>query len=100
MTPLDAPTIAMLRRLRSRKTPRDRPQLWLALVLAAVLHALFVVVIWREMSPPLPAATAVHARIDDVLQVRFIARAKPAPRKPPPPAASSPPTAPPPVPRV
>jgi hypothetical protein len=86
LTPLDGPTLAVLRQLRWRKSPPDRRQLWLALVVAALLHVLFIWVTWQEMRPP-PAPAAVHVQPSAVMQVRFIARAAPAIVEPPPPPA-------------
>jgi hypothetical protein len=63
----------------------------LPLVLAALLHVLFVLAIWHEMQAP-PIATVVHVRLDDMLQVRFIESAPTVAVQPPP--ALSPPPAP------
>ena len=60
----------------------------LALVVAMLLHVLFVLVIWGEMRP-LPVATP-HARPEEVLQVRFITPAQ-APAVQPPPPLTPPP---------
>jgi hypothetical protein len=84
LTPLDGPTLAVLRQLRWRKSPPDRRQLWLALVVAALLHVLFIWVTWQEMRPP-PAPAAVHVQRAEVMQVRFIERAVPTDVEPPPP---------------
>jgi len=83
LTPLDGPTLAVLRQLRWRKSPpHDRRLLWLALAVAALLHVLFVWVIWKEMQPR-PVPTVVHMRLDE-MQVRFITRAPPTVVQPPP----------------
>jgi hypothetical protein len=86
LTPLDGPTLAVLRQLRWRKSPPDHRQLWLALVVAALLHVLFVWVTWQEMRPP-PSPPVAHVQRNEVLQIRFIARAAPAAVEPPPPPA-------------
>jgi hypothetical protein len=78
--------LAVLRQLRWRKSPPDRRLLWLALVVAALLHVLFVWVTWLEMRPPLSPPVA-HVQRNEVLQIRFIARAAPTAVEPPPPPA-------------
>jgi hypothetical protein len=87
LTPLDASTRALLRQMHWRKSPRDRRQVWPALVVAVLLHALFVMVIWHAMRPAL-LADAVHVRHEEAMQIRFI-ESTPAPGAPPPPAAPS-----------
>ena len=74
LSPLDGAARALLRQRRWREPRHERRQHWLALVVAGLLHALFVLVIWQQMRPP-TIRTAVHAQADDVLQVRFITRA-------------------------
>ena len=76
--------MAALRQLRWRKSPPDHRQGWLALLVAALLHVLFVCVTWQEMRPP-PAPPVVHAQRYEELQVRFIERAPPPVAEPPPP---------------
>jgi hypothetical protein len=76
-----------------RKSPRDRRQVWLGLIVAVLLHALFIVVIWREMRPPLIADTS-RAPVEEALQVRFISFT-PTPAAPPPQTPPPPPTLPP-----
>ncbi|WP_254063292.1 hypothetical protein [Rhodanobacter sp. L36] len=95
LTPLDASTRALLRQMHWRKSPRDRRQVWLGLIVAVLLHAVFIVVIWREMRPPLIAGTS-HAPVEEALQVRFISftptPSAPIPQTPPqPPSPSLPP---------
>ncbi|WP_424681364.1 hypothetical protein [Frateuria sp. YIM B11624] len=53
------------------------------------LHVLFGAVAWWEMRPR-PAREVVHVRLDDALQVRFIARSRPAAPAPPPSMPSPP----------
>ncbi|MDE3072558.1 MAG: hypothetical protein KGJ63_07455 [Pseudomonadota bacterium] len=91
--PLDAATRAMLWQLRGRKSPSDRRQWWLVLPAVVLLHGLFMLLVWHEMRPPAAAPTVVHLRLDQSLQLRFVASApaatvRPAPamRPPPPPA--------------
>jgi hypothetical protein len=79
----------LLRQLRWRKSPRDRRQLWLAALVAVILHAVFIVVMWREMRPPV-IADVVHVRLDQVMQMRFIEASVPTAAAPPPPAAPLP----------
>ena len=62
----------MLRQRRWREPRYDRRQRWLALVVAVLLHALFVVAIWYGMRPRPTPTLAPPA--EEVLQVRFIAR--------------------------
>ena len=93
MTPLDGPTLAKLRQMRWRSPPRHPRRTWLAMIVAVLLHALFVVAIWHIMRPPPSRAVAEPA--EQVLQVRFISRAptasvKPPPAPPPPPPARRP----------
>ncbi|MGH8157818.1 MAG: hypothetical protein ACREPQ_06840 [Rhodanobacter sp.] len=83
LTPLDPPTQARLRQVRWREPWHERRWHVLALVVAMVLHVLFMLVIWGEMRP-LPVS-APPAQPEKVLQVRFIT-ATPAPVVQPPPA--------------
>ncbi|HUW53843.1 MAG TPA: hypothetical protein VMV99_10550 [Rhodanobacter sp.] len=92
--PLDAATRAMLWQLRGRKPPPDRRQWWLALTVVVLLHGLFMLLIWREMRPP-AVSSVVHLRLDESMQLRFVASApaatvKPAPAMRPPPAPPPP----------
>lgn len=77
----------MLRQRRWREPRRERRQHGLALLVAVLLHGLFVLVIWQQMRPRPPATVA--APQDEVLQVRFITHA-PASAPPPPPAMPAP----------
>ena len=77
-------------RRRGREPAPERRWQRLALVLAMLLHAVFVVAIWYAMRPP--AATALtQLQPDEVLQVRFITRTPNAPAAPPPRQAPPPP---------
>ncbi|MBQ4855202.1 hypothetical protein IMW82_11040 [Rhodanobacter sp. B2A1Ga4] len=78
-----------MRQRRWREPRHERRQHWLALVVAGLLHALFVLVIWQQMRPPMIQAT--HMQPDEVLQVRFITRAPATAAAPPPPATPAPP---------
>jgi len=84
LNPLDG--TALPRQWRRREPRRTRRLHWLALLLAALLHALFALVVWQQMRPPASRSVA-YAQADEVLQVRFITRAAPAAAAPPPPAA-------------
>ncbi|MEP6897960.1 MAG: hypothetical protein ABI870_05470 [Rhodanobacter sp.] len=99
LTPLDASTRALLRQMRWRKAPHDRRLLWLAFAVALLLHACFIVVVWREMRPPL-IVSVVRVQLDQAIQVRFIAPSQPAVAPPPPALASPPPSRPAPAPRA
>ncbi|MEY2116148.1 MULTISPECIES: hypothetical protein [Rhodanobacter] len=78
----------LLRPGRWRESWRDRRAHWLALLVAGLLHVLFVLVVWQQMRPPtIPAAAPAQA---EVLQVRFIMRASPTATAPPPPAPVAP----------
>ena len=90
LSPLDGAARALLRQRRWREPQHERRQRWLALVVAGLLHALFVLVIWQQMQPPTIRAT-VRTQADDVLQVRFITRAPDTAAAPPPPATPVPP---------
>jgi hypothetical protein len=88
LAPLDGSTQARLRQRRWREPRHERRQRWLAIVVALLLHALFVVAIWYGMRPrPTPMAVA---RTDEVLRIRFITRS-PIPVVEPPPAQERPP---------
>ena len=69
----------------SREPRGDRRQHWLALIVAGLLHLLFVMVLWYEMRPP-TVATVVDVQLDDVMRVRFIAAAPAKATQSPPPA--------------
>ncbi|MHB1271965.1 MAG: hypothetical protein ACYCZD_04200 [Rhodanobacter sp.] len=91
--PLDATTRALLRHRHGRKPPPDNRQRWLALTVVVLLHGLFMLLIWHEMRPP-AVSTVVHLRLDQSLQLRFVASVpaaavKPAPAMRPPPAPPS-----------
>lgn len=79
----------MLHELRWRKPPRDPRQLWLALVIALVLHVMFVAGLWYEMKPDAQTRQLIEVQLDQPIQVRFITHAPHAP--PPPPAVTPPP---------
>ncbi len=90
LVPFDASMHAMLRQLGWRRPPRNRRLLALALVAAVLLHVLFGVVLWRGMMPPASlGAAAAQAGGENVLEVRFITRAAPAPAAPAPPPMPS-----------
>ena len=91
---MDASTRAILQQWRQRGAPPERRLPGLALAVALLLHALFMLAIWHEMRPPVTAAASPQ-RQDDVLQVRFIASAPQAAKPPPPLPALPPPAAPP-----
>ncbi len=78
----------MSRRQPWRASRRERRQHWPALIVAVLLHGLFVLVIWQQMRPSLPVVAAT-APAQEVLQIRFITRAAstavPAPARPTPP---------------
>jgi hypothetical protein len=79
-------------RWRQRAAERDRRWHWLALIVAALLHAVFMLAIRYAMRPsPTLAPTGTTQR--EVLQVRLITRA-PARHIEPPPMAAPPPPAP------
>jgi hypothetical protein len=83
LTPLDGPTRALLQQMRWRKPPRDRRQLALALTVALLLHALFVLLIWHEIGVSAVPSVA-NVPVDNVMQVRFITHAKSSAAPPPP----------------
>ncbi len=71
-----------------REPAHDRRWHWPALIVAVLLHAVFMVAIWYGMRPP-PTAASTKVQPDEVLQVRFITRApttraEPPPMQPPP----------------
>ncbi|EIM02424.1 hypothetical protein RHOFW104T7_08865 [Rhodanobacter thiooxydans] len=80
----------MLRPGRRRGPWRDRRTHWLALLVAGLLHVLFVLVIWQQMRPPVIRAAPP---VQEVLQVRFILHASPTATPPPPPSPVAPPRA-------
>lgn len=73
-----------------RKTPRDPRQVWLALLVVVLLHALFALAIWHAMRPSLLARTT-YARHETAMQIRFIdsVPAPPQAEPPPPPVLPS-----------
>lgn len=71
MTPLDAPTRAMLRQRGWRLPARNRRQLGFALAVAFLLHGWFGWVIWQQMRPR-ALKPATSAPSDGMLQIRFI----------------------------
>jgi hypothetical protein len=103
LIPLDEPTRALLRQLRSRKASRDPRRLWLAMAAAILLHVLFGWVIWRQMLPaPVGLVAPQEQAQDQAIEIRFIPRSSPT-AAPPPPAVPVPPPlqkAPPPRPRA
>jgi hypothetical protein len=105
LTPLDASTRALLRRMRWRKLPRERRQVWPALIVALLLHALFALAIWHAMRPSL-RLEAKRAQHEVAMEIRFIEPLRAPPVATPPPALPTPPPpvvarrAPPPPPRV
>jgi hypothetical protein len=93
LAPIDAATIATLHAIGRRPPPRQRVLRVLAMAAAIILHILLVLVVRYEMEPRLPTGYAPVER-DDVLEVRFIEPARPAPppaEVPPPPVAEPPP---------
>jgi hypothetical protein len=93
LVPIDAATLAALHAIGRRQPPRDRVLRVLAMVVAIILHILLVMVVRYEMEPR-PIVGYVPVRRDDVLEVRFIEPARPAPAvaaAPPPPAVEPPP---------
>ena len=88
--PLDAATRAILWQLRGRKPPPDRRQWWLALTVVVLLHGLFMLLIWQEMRPS-TVSSVVHLRLDQSMQLRFVASAPAATVKPAPAMRPAPP---------
>jgi hypothetical protein len=85
----DAP-LGVPRSARPRERWRDyllQGRLWLVV---ALLHALFVLVLWQEMRPRLQQAPVVTAQ-QDALEIRFFSPRSPAAASPPPPALAPPP---------
>jgi hypothetical protein len=76
-------------RRRDDEPAHERQWRWLALVVAVLLHGVFMLAIWYGMRPP-PIAAPADLHADEVLQVRFIARA-PITRAAPPPMQAPPP---------
>lgn len=74
--------------MRWREPLQEQHWRVLALVVAMLLHVLFVLVIWGMMRPP--ASVPAQARPEQVLQVRFITNT-PATLPPPPPPLALPP---------
>ncbi|WP_426285488.1 hypothetical protein [Luteibacter sp. E-22] len=95
LQPIDAATLSALHAIGRRPPPRDRLRRVLAMVVALVLHVFIVMVVRYEMQPRLPAGFVPPVDRDDVLEVRFIEPARPAPPvadvPPPPPVAEPPP---------
>lgn len=89
LAPLDAASLALLRRLHWRASPREPRRLWTGLAFTLLLHLLLGALIVHELRPtPMPQVPATTA---SVLQVRLIERATPAtPAAPPPPPAPPP----------
>lgn len=69
--------------MRWREPWHERRWHVLALVVAMLLHVLFILVIWGEMHPP-PASAPPHARPEQVMEVRFITHQPAAVVQPPP----------------
>jgi hypothetical protein len=97
LAPMDASTRALLHELRWRKPPREGRRLWVALVIAVILHAFFGAFVWFQMKPrPLPP-TRIALRLDNALRVRLIPHVPTVPPPtldmpvPPPVATSKPP---------
>ena len=72
LTLLDDATLAKLRQMRWRAPPRHPRRRWLALIVALSLHAMFVAALWHLMQPA--PGRAMAQPVDEVLQVRLIAR--------------------------
>jgi hypothetical protein len=66
----------MLHQMRWRKAPRDHRHLWVALTIAALLHVLFLTVVWYEMKLGMPPhrPQLTLSPVDNAIQVRFITR--------------------------
>ncbi len=79
LQPIDAATLSALHAIGRRPPPRDRLRRVLAMVVALVLHVFIVMVVRYEMQPRLPAGFVPPVDRDDVLEVRFIEPARPAP---------------------
>ena len=78
---------ARLRRQRWREPTRGHRLAWLVLLLTALPHVVFTVMVWWAMRPPPVRPVERTAAATDVLEVRFIpAAAAPAAQAPPPPA--------------
>jgi len=86
-----APPLALAagRSRRWHEPRRERRQHWLALLFAALLHGVFVLVVWQQMRPRMIAPTT-SAPAQEALQIRFISSA-PARATPPAPALQAPP---------
>jgi hypothetical protein len=59
---------------RWHEPARERRQHWLALLLALLLHGVFVLVVWQQMRPRMIAPTT-RAPAQEALQIRFISSA-------------------------
>lgn len=94
LVPLDAATLVALHAIGRRQAPRDRVLRVLAMVAAIILHVFIVMLVRYEMQPRLISGFAPPLDRDDVLEVRFIEPARPAPPVvvvPPPPRVAEPP---------
>lgn len=76
--------MARLRQLRWREPPSGRRLAWLVLLVVALLHVVFAVMIWGAMHPPMLSREQRAAPVDGVLEVRFISSTAPPPQAPPP----------------
>ncbi|MGE7137993.1 hypothetical protein ACQKIE_10240 [Luteibacter sp. NPDC031894] len=93
LLPIDAATLAALHAIGRRPPPRERVLRVLAMVAALILHVFLVLVVRYEMQPRTPVGYVPPVDRDDVLEVRFIEPARPAPpvADVPPPAVEPPP---------
>lgn len=95
LVPLDAATLVALHAIGRRQAPRDRVLRVLAMVAAIILHVFIVMLVRYEMQPRPMAGFVPPVDRDEVLEVRFIEPARPAPPvadvPPPPPVAEPPP---------
>jgi hypothetical protein len=95
LVPLDAATLVALHAIGRRPQRRDRVLRILAMVVAIILHVFIVMLVRYEMQPRLTTGFAPPVDRDEVLEVRFIEPARPAPPvanvPPPPPVAEPPP---------
>ncbi|NID17101.1 hypothetical protein [Luteibacter yeojuensis] len=79
LAPIDAATLVALYAIGRRPPPRERVLRILAMVAAIVLHILLVLFVRYEMAPRLPVGHVPPVDREDVLEVRFIEPAQPAP---------------------
>jgi hypothetical protein len=91
LRPFDGPTRAMLHQMRWRKVPRDRRRLWVAAIIALLLHVFFVSFVWYQMKPRGRLAQAVPVQVESAIQVRFIMRSSAPAKAVPPPVLPPPP---------